>query len=74
MPSKLTEALEFQELVIELDHMYYGSNSIVTSIDRSLYLRIKQGHVPVRLMLFVAVAALRGWAARCGRCLGRAQP
>ena len=46
MPSKLTEALEFLELVIELDSMFYGSNNSVTNKDRSLYLRIKQGYIP----------------------------
>ena len=46
LPSKLTEALEFLELVIELDSMFYGSNSIIASEDRSLYLRVKQGPIP----------------------------
>ena len=46
MPSKLTEALEFLELVIELDSMFFGSNSIIATEDRSLYLRVKQGPIP----------------------------
>ena len=46
LPSKLTEAIEFLELIIELDLMFYGSNSATTDGDRNLCLRLKQGHVP----------------------------
>ena len=46
LPSKLTEAIKFLELVIEQDLMFYGSNSATTAEDRNLYLRLKQGHVP----------------------------
>ena len=45
LPSKLTEAIKFLELTIELDLMFYGSNGATTDGDRNLCLRLQQGHV-----------------------------
>lgn len=50
LPFKLTEAIEFLELVIQLDLMFYGSNSATTSRDRNLYLRLKHGDVPSQFL------------------------